>query len=73
LAKACGIGFPMLADGRDYFAQAPMAGYWQTEIDGRRWLFSAGELLDDYTFSIALALRSPFDADCGADLIPRRL
>src|SRR5258708_21266963 len=27
LAKACGIGFPMLADGRDYFAQAPMAGY----------------------------------------------
>ena len=39
LAKACGIGFPMLADGRDYFAQAAKAGTWQSEIDGRRWLF----------------------------------
>ena len=73
LAKACGIGFPMLADGRDYFAQAPKTGTWQGDIDGRRWLFSTGDLVGDYTFSIALALRSPFDADCAADLTPRQL
>jgi 4'-phosphopantetheinyl transferase len=73
LAKACGIGFPMLTDGRDYFAQAPKTGTWQSEIDGRQWLFSTGDLVGDYTFSIALALRSPFDADCGPDLTPRQL
>jgi 4'-phosphopantetheinyl transferase len=73
LAKACGIGFPMLADGRDYFAQAPKTGTWQSEIDGRRWLFSSGELLGDYAFAVAIAPRSPFDADCAADLTPRQL
>jgi phosphopantetheinyl transferase len=73
LAKACGIGFPMLADGRDYFAQAPKTGTWQSEIDGRRWLFSSGDLVGDYAFAVAIALRSPFDADCAADLIPRQI
>jgi len=73
LAKACGIGFPMVTDGRDYFAQARKTGTWQSEIDGRHWLFSTGDLVGDYTFSIALALRSPFDADCGPDLTPRQL
>ena len=73
LAKACGIGFPMLADGRDYFEQAPKAGTWQSEIDGRRWLFSTGDLPGDYVFSIAIALRSPLDADCEADLTPRQI
>ena len=63
----------MLTDGRDYFAQAPKAGNWRSEIDGRHWLFSTGDLVGDYTFSIALALRSPFDADCGADLTPRQI
>jgi 4'-phosphopantetheinyl transferase len=73
LAKACGIGFPMLTDGRDYFALAPKAGNWQSEIDGRHWLFSTGDLVGDYAFSIAVALRSPFDANCGADLTPRQV
>jgi phosphopantetheinyl transferase len=73
LAKACGIGFPMLTDGRDYFGQAPKTGTWQGDIDGRRWLFSTGDLVGGNTFSIALALRSPFDADCAADLTPRQL
>jgi 4'-phosphopantetheinyl transferase len=73
LAKACGIGFPMVTDGRDYFAQAAKAGTWQSEIDGRRWLFSSGELPGDYAFAVAIALRSPFDADCGADLTPRQI
>jgi len=73
LAKARGIGFPMLADGRDYFAQAPKTGTWQSEIDGRRWLFSSGELPGDYAFAVAIALRSAFDADCASDLIPRQL
>jgi phosphopantetheinyl transferase len=73
LAKACGIGFPMVTDGRDYFAQSPKTGTWQSEIDRRHWLFSTGDLVGDYTFSIALALRSPFDADCGVDLTPRQI
>lgn len=73
LAKACGTGFPLLTDGRDYFAQARKEGTWQSEIDGRHWLFSTGELVGDYAFSIALALRSPFDADCAADLTPRQI
>lgn len=73
LAKACGIGFPMLADGRDYFEQAPTAGTWQSQIDGRRWLFSTGDLPGDYVFSIALAPRAPLDADCEANLTPRQI
>jgi len=73
LAKACGIGFPMLADGRDYFAEAPKEGTWQRAIDGRQWLFSSGALPGDYAFSVAIALRSPLDADCLANLAPREL
>jgi phosphopantetheinyl transferase len=73
LAKACGIGFPMLADGRDYFAQPLKAGTWQSQIDGRRWLFSTGDLPGDYVFSIALAPRAPLDADCEANLTPRQI
>jgi len=73
LAKACGLGFPMLADGRDYFAHAHETGTWQSEIDGRRWLFSSGELPGDYAFAVAIALCSPVDADCAADLTPRQL
>jgi phosphopantetheinyl transferase len=73
LAKACGIGFPMLADGRDYFPEALSSGSWQTMIDGRQWLFSTGDLSGDYAFSVAIALRSPLDAHCEADLTPRKV
>ena len=72
LAKGCGLGFPMLIDGRDYCAHAPEAGTWQSEIDGRRWLFSTGDLPGDYVFSIAIALRSPLATECGADLTPHQ-
>ena len=73
LAKACGIGFPMLADGRDYFPEALSSGSWQTMIDGRQWLFSTGDLPGDYAFSVAILLRSPLDAHCEADLTPRQI
>lgn len=73
LAKACGIGFPMVADGRDYFLQPLKASTWQDEIDGQQWLFSSGELPGDYVFSIAVALRSPFVADCREDMTPRQI
>ncbi len=73
LAKACGIGFPMLIDGRDYFAQPLKAGTWQSQIDGRQWLFSTGDLPGDYAFSVAIALRSALDAACGADPTPRQI
>ncbi len=72
LAKACGIGFPMLADRRDYFAEAPTAGTWQSEIDGRRWLFSAEELPGDYAIGVAIAPRGWTPADCPADLAIRK-
>lgn len=72
LAKACGIGFPMLTDSHDYFAEAPTAGIWRRVIDGRRWLFSTGDLPGDYAFAVAIALHSPLHADCEADLTPRR-
>jgi phosphopantetheinyl transferase len=72
LAKACGIGFPMLADGRDYFPEAPNSGNWQGVIDGRHWLFSTGNLRGNYAVSVAIALRSPLDADCGTELTPRQ-
>ena len=55
LAKALGIGFPMLADRRDYFAGAPDLGEWQSIIDGNRWHFFAGELTGDYAVAIAMA------------------
>jgi 4'-phosphopantetheinyl transferase len=71
MAKACGIGFPMLVDRRDYFANAPTSGSWQSVIDGRRWLFSTDELPGDYAIAVALALRSPLAAD-RPDLTARR-
>ena len=72
LAKACGIGFPMLTNGNDYFPEALKPHSWQTAIDGRQWLFSTGDLPDDYAFSVAIALRSPLHDFCGADLTPRK-
>ncbi len=72
LAKACGIGFPMLADGRDYFSNAPNSGIWQTTIDGRQWLFLIGDLSDDYAFAIAFASRSALKPNCLTNLRPRR-
>jgi hypothetical protein len=41
--------------------------------DGRQWLFSTGDLSGDYAFSVAIALRSPLDAHCKADLTPREV
>jgi phosphopantetheinyl transferase len=57
LAKALGIGFPMVANRRDYFADAPASGEWQSIIDGRRWHFFAGELPGDYAIAVAIAPR----------------
>jgi 4'-phosphopantetheinyl transferase len=72
LAKARGIGFPMLADRRDYFAQAPTVGMWQSIIDGQRWFFCADELPNDYAIAVALAPRASLPADCLADLAIRK-
>jgi 4'-phosphopantetheinyl transferase len=58
LAKALGVGFPMLADRRDYFAGAPASGQWQSIIDGRRWHFLASEIDSDYAIAVAIAPRA---------------
>ncbi len=71
MAKARGLGFPILTDRRDYFPNAPDSGAWQREIDGRGWLFWTGDLSGEYAVAVAIALRSPFHEDCIADLTPR--
>jgi 4'-phosphopantetheinyl transferase len=72
-AKARGLGFPILADGRDYFAEAPDSGIWQSTIDGVRWLFSTGDLPGDYAVAVAIAPQSPIIGNCDWDLTPREL
>jgi 4'-phosphopantetheinyl transferase len=72
-AKARGLGFSILADGRDYFAEAPDSGIWQATVEGDQWLFSTGDLPGDYAVSVAVAPRSPFNDDCEWDLTPREL
>jgi hypothetical protein len=56
-AKACGVGLPMLADGRDYFETAPVAGSWQSVVDGRLSLLCANELPGDCAIAVAIPLR----------------
>jgi 4'-phosphopantetheinyl transferase len=72
-SKACGAGFSILVDGRDYFPDAPDGGVWQRVIEGRPWLFSTGDLPDDHAVAVAIALQSPLDADCEWDTTPREL
>jgi 4'-phosphopantetheinyl transferase len=72
LAKARGIGFPMLADRRDYFAQTPTSGAWQNIIDGERWSFCAVELETDYAVAVAMAPRTSTLADFMANLAVRK-
>jgi 4'-phosphopantetheinyl transferase len=57
LAKACGIGFRMVVDGEERFADTPSAGVWSQTIEGTPWLFAVRDLPDGYAF--ALALRQP--------------
>lgn len=72
-AKACGAGFSILVDGRDYFSDAPEAGVWQSVIGERQWLFSTGDLPEDHAVAVAIALQSPLDFDCAWDSTPRAL
>jgi 4'-phosphopantetheinyl transferase len=72
-AKACGAGFSILVDGRDYFPEAPDAVVWQSAIDGRQWLLSTGDLPEDHAVAVAIALQSPLNADRSWDITPRPL
>jgi 4'-phosphopantetheinyl transferase len=72
-AKARGLGFPILIDGRDYFPDAPDSGIWQRTIDGDRWLFFTGDLPGNCAVSVAVAPQSPINGDCEWDLTPREL
>lgn len=55
LAKACGIGFPLVVNGRDYFARSPAEESWSQDIDGAPWTFGVKIVRQSYV--IALALR----------------
>jgi 4'-phosphopantetheinyl transferase len=72
LAKACGIGFPMLTDGFDYFTALPTAGSWRNVIDGQQWLFYIAELPGDYAIAAAIAPRGSVSVDCALDLTIRK-
>ena len=72
-AKARGLGFSILADGRDYFPEAPDSGIWQATIDGGRWLFSTGDLPGDCAVAVAITPQSPISNNRQRDLIPREL
>ncbi len=63
MSKVTGAGFSLVTDGQDYFPDALDSNCWQSTIDGRRWLFSTGELARSYTISVALSL----DPDCRID------
>jgi len=74
LAKAKGVGFELITNGRDYFPEAPSSGTWQTTIDGSAWLFSTVELAGrGYWASLAVALPSHDIAGRVADFTFREL
>ena len=54
LAKACGIGFPLVVDGRDYFAGSPAEESWTQDIDGTPWTFGVKIVRQSYTVAVAL-------------------
>jgi phosphopantetheinyl transferase len=58
LAKALGTGFPMIVDGRDYFAGTPDSCDWHAEIGGRSVAFSAARIAQDYSLAVALLPRA---------------
>ena len=62
----------MLADERDYFADAPTSGVWQAVIDGERWFFDADELPDDFAIAIAIAPRASMQSDLLANLVVQK-
>ncbi len=57
LAKATGVGLPMVMNGRDYFALPQCSGAWRAEIEGRDWLFGAGTVAGTYALGLAVAVR----------------
>jgi 4'-phosphopantetheinyl transferase len=54
LAKACGIGFPLVVDGRDYFADSPTEESWTQDIDGTPWTFGFKIVRQSYALALAL-------------------
>lgn len=57
LAKATGVGLPMVMNGRDYFALPQRSDAWRAEIEGRDWLFRAGMVAGTYALGLAAAAR----------------
>jgi 4'-phosphopantetheinyl transferase len=54
LAKACGIGFPLVVDGRDYFARSPAEESWTQDIDGAPWTFGVKTVRKSYAVAVAV-------------------
>lgn len=54
LAKACGIGFPLVVDGRDYFASSPAEQSWIQDIDGTPWTFGVKIVRQSYAVAVAV-------------------
>ncbi len=54
LAKASGIGFPLVVDGRDYFARSPAEASWTQDIDGTPWTFGVKTIRKSYVAAVAV-------------------
>ncbi len=57
MAKALGVGYPLVVDGCDRVPLDPVNGSWGTLVDGRRWFFSHSR--PDAMTHIALACLAP--------------
>ena len=55
LAKASGVGFPMIVSREDVFDQGPDEGSWTQAIAGETWLFAAKIWHGSYALALALA------------------
>jgi 4'-phosphopantetheinyl transferase len=55
LAKASGLGFAQLVDGRDYFADTPSTQVWRGSDEQGGWVF--GHRLLSATYAAAFAIK----------------
>lgn len=61
LAKASGMGFPLVVDGQDYFAGSPEDGSWTQDINGTPWIFGVKIVRQSYAVAVALQRRGSCD------------
>lgn len=59
IAKACGRGLALAADGRDRVHEGPDEGDWMTTLEGTAWALSHRLIGPDLSFATAVMLNHP--------------